>query len=89
MRLNQKRALFSAIAPIVGFLVLTMWYVALNIFIPKLVNQPSGTYPPGGVYQGWIDGVMLVAGGVGTLFIPLGIIAALVFWWLDRQDAKP
>lgn len=87
MRLNQKRALFSAIAPVTIFLVLGIWYVALEGTARTLFTTPEVYNTPPAV-RAWLDGTSFAIGFFGTISIPLGIIAALVFWWLDRQETK-
>lgn len=89
MRLNQKRALLALSVPSAVMILSGVWIFSASWFLAA-VYRPAGA--ASAAWESWdkvIQKFTMLVGAFGTFFIPLGIIAAVVFWWLDRQEAKP
>lgn len=87
MRLNQKRALFCLVAPTTAFIIFGAWFFATGLFLGSLSQSRPELLSLSRVNE-IAEVLAMPLAAFGMFFIPIGLIAALVFWWLDRQEAK-
>ena len=87
MRPNQKRALFSAIAPATTFLILTTWYLAFEAVMRKLFTSPEG-YSITPIVRTWLDGTNFAIAFFGAICIPLGLIVGIVLLFESKSKSS-
>lgn len=88
MRLNQKRALFSLITPSAIMVLCGIWIFSSSWFVSSLGRSVDQTGSLWTRFDALIQKFVIVFGAFGTVAIPLGVVAAAVFWYLDRQERK-